>query len=323
MTITAGFRVQNGILLCADSMYTGASRIYQPKLFDYEFDVWSSEMTVNCSSIAFALSGNENYAKMAIEDCVEAVRSCARKDRTAKAITRLIRKAVKGINNEYVDTRPESEKENARFELIIGFFSPSSGHLLFKTSGPAVVTIERYCCSGVGAYLGEFIIGNALSADMRLWDFVLVAMNALAAAKSYDANCGGDTQMLVVGKSGFLSREVFYDIRATEECMASFQRACSQMMYRIGACGSSDDFDAEFEHSVNKIREVALLWNKEIRDYALGLIDKLMAEAQNPRILSPPPDRSRPSVSPIRHHFQPKKSRENYRSGFTMPIAAA
>ena len=31
---------------------------------------------------------------------------------------------------------------------------------------------------------------------------------------------------------------------------------------------------------------------------------KLTAEAQNARILPPPPDRFRPSISPIRRHFQ-------------------
>jgi 20S proteasome alpha/beta subunit len=33
MTITAGFRVVDGILLCADTLYTGGMKIYETKIF--------------------------------------------------------------------------------------------------------------------------------------------------------------------------------------------------------------------------------------------------------------------------------------------------
>jgi hypothetical protein len=67
MTIAAGFCVKDGILLCADSMYTGGSKVHQPKLFGYRLNSGTPE----ACSLAFALAGHENYGKMAIDDCVD------------------------------------------------------------------------------------------------------------------------------------------------------------------------------------------------------------------------------------------------------------
>ena len=66
MTIVAGFCAADGIVLAGDTMYSGGAKIHQPKLFSY-----SVALGENPCSLAFALTGNEAYGKMAIEDCVD------------------------------------------------------------------------------------------------------------------------------------------------------------------------------------------------------------------------------------------------------------
>lgn len=70
MTMAAGFRLQDGILLCVEMMYTGLMKIHRQKIFPMAF----SDTEPN-EHFAFALSGNEAYGKMAIDECAEALRN--------------------------------------------------------------------------------------------------------------------------------------------------------------------------------------------------------------------------------------------------------
>ena len=152
MTIAAGFWTSQGILLCADSQFTGSAKSNQPKIFGYPLH--RSNRDHNCL-IAFAVAGNAVNAKMAIEDCVEDIEECPPEKLTIKEAHSRFRANVKKIHEQYVDTRSDPvEKENARFALVIGCWLPMKrGLRLFRTDGPGV-TSEDYCCVGTGAYLG-------------------------------------------------------------------------------------------------------------------------------------------------------------------------
>jgi hypothetical protein len=120
MTIAAGFCVEDGILLASDTMYVGGSRVYQGKLFTY-----LNGNTPDECSLVFALAGHENFGRMAIEDCVQLLLDCPGEQRSLRKITTIFRDAVKAINDQYVDTRPDYERHDAKFELIIAGWFPS------------------------------------------------------------------------------------------------------------------------------------------------------------------------------------------------------
>src|SRR5262249_50081105 len=64
MTIAAGFRVREGIVLCTDTLYSSDTQTHERKIFWEEHDTYS---------MAIALAGLQPYARMAIEDCFEAL----------------------------------------------------------------------------------------------------------------------------------------------------------------------------------------------------------------------------------------------------------
>jgi hypothetical protein len=85
---------------------------------------------------------------------------------------------------------------------------------------------------------------NVFSAAMSAKDATLLAIQALAAAKAYDANCGGDTQFMMMKYGGAISRVVPYDIHSSERFIADYEQTSRQLLFDIG----SDDLpDAEFE----------------------------------------------------------------------------
>jgi hypothetical protein len=259
VTIIAGFHVQNGILLAADTMYTGGTKVHQPKLFGYTLNA----NTIESCSLVFALAGHENYGKMAIDDCVEEILGCEPKHRTMKAIKKALRKAVKAINDEYVDTRTDpAEKEAAKFDLIIGAWLPLAGGLqMFKSSGPAVLPAGLYHCAGIGAYLGDYLMRNVVSQSMNLKAAALLAIQALGAAKTYDSNCGGDTQFMTISPGGGLSPVVPYTIHNSESYISQFESFSRRLLFNVGDADMSDaDFEAWLTAFTDHVRVIRRLW---------------------------------------------------------------
>ena len=261
MTIAAGFRVQDGILLCSDSLYTGGTRAYQQKLFGYLLNGNTPDMC----TLAFALAGHENNGKMAIEECVDEVLDCPPEVRSLKKVKRALRKAVKSIYGEYVDCRPEAEKEASRFELIIGAWLPRGGGLkLFKSSGPAVLGADNYHCTGVGAYLGDYLMRDMAARNvpsMRMEDAALLSIRALTATKRYDAYCGGPTQFLRISNEGQLSNAVPYNIQDSETYVTEFEDAARRLLFKIGGIDDTDvGFDWQLESFVEEIKRIRKNW---------------------------------------------------------------
>ncbi len=281
MTIAAGFHCQDGVLLCADSMYVGGTKVHQPKLFGY---VVGGQEVVDSCSFAIALAGHENYGKMAIEDCVEEIKNCPADRRSARNIKQALRKAVKKINDDYVDTRPEShERENAKFDLIIAAWLPRGGGLrMFKSSGPAVLDADSYHCTGIGAYLGDYLMHNVFNRSMRVQDAALLAIQALSATKAYDSNCGGDTQFITISPGGALSNVVPYDVHTSEGYISDFERASRKLLFALGNLNLDDgDFRAECGEFIIEVDRLRAFWRGAGFDYMAKMLEILKEAKQS------------------------------------------
>jgi 20S proteasome alpha/beta subunit len=231
MTIVAGFRVKDGIVLCGDTMYTGGMKIHQPKLCSATLA--DSPDSVDRLSIAFALAGNEANARMAIEDCLEGINEIPTEKRNLRNITKSIRSAVLKINRDYVDGHSEAEKYGLQFGLIIGAWVPRGGYRLWATAGSGIISQEAYYCQGTGEYLGHYLIRPMFKMSMSITETVLLAIQTIAAVKKYDPNCGGDTQFVTITEGGALSAEVPYSALGVEGHIESFERMCRQLLFDV------------------------------------------------------------------------------------------
>lgn len=282
MTIVAGFCAADGLVLAGDTMYSGGAKIHQPKVFGY-----SVTLGENPCSLAFALAGHEDYGKMAIEDCVDEVRAGIAEERTIKSVKLALRTAIKQVNEEYVDRRPEAERESAKFELIIGVSVPPNGLRLFKTRGPTVVAAGDYHCAGSGWYLGDYLMRNTLIRSMSTREVILLAVQAFGAVKSYDANCGGETQFLMMLPSGEVTLPIAYDITRLEGHMAEFETLSRRLLLRLGdttttsLAAAVDPHDAGFEDElrdfIEQVRRIRLAWRQGEREYTRDFFRRLTA----------------------------------------------
>jgi hypothetical protein len=146
MTIVAGFVVQDGIVLCADTMYSGGMKVDRTKLFPARFD--------NGLSVVFALAGHEGCAKMAIQDCNDALAAIASDARSMKRIRRAVLGVVNSIHKNDIAALPQpTAQEEAQFSLLVAAWNEIEGLHLFKVLRTSIAEVKSYECHGIGRVL--------------------------------------------------------------------------------------------------------------------------------------------------------------------------
>jgi 20S proteasome alpha/beta subunit len=251
MTIVAGFWVQDGILICSDTQYTGGAKIYQQKLFP---------ATITGDSYVFALAGHERNGKMAIEDCRDAIQDLPVEERTLKTVKLALRKAVKPICDEYVLSRPQYEHPEVEFSLLVACWIPrGGGHKLFVIGkNGAVNLVDRYSCLGTGAYLGEYFIRPAFDIHMGINEVTILAAQVLNATKSYDPSCGGPSQVVAIKSDGKLDSNAFA-LPWAERFVREYDLHSRSLMFAVSDQKSSGaHFDDHLDSFINNIRDLRL-----------------------------------------------------------------
>ncbi len=259
MTIIAGFHVQDGILLVADTMYSGGVKIHQSKLFGYHLNFKTPEMC----ALTFALAGHEDHGKMAIEDCVAAVGAIEPEQRTLVNFREAMRASIRRIHDEYVDHASRGEHETAKFELIVGAWLPKAGGLkLFKSKGRSFLQVQdNYHCAGIGAYLGDYLMRPMFTPRMTVNEVALLAIQGFATAKSYDQYCGGDTQFIRILQGGQLTNVVPYDIQGSETYVSLFERASRSLLFSVGdPTIELPEFERRLTRYMDEVKSIRKLW---------------------------------------------------------------
>lgn len=189
MTIAAGFVVRDGILLCADSQYSGWEKVNRDKLFLFPF---------GASMVAFALSGDEAYGKTAIDDCAESIDGIPQEQHTVWSLRKAIRRSIKRVIDEY--SRRESLDQGQKPQFLIAI-NTCSECALFSSRETAIPRIDRFEFCGSGSYIGQYIMRcfSPLAVEMMTLDqAAIVGHYILATAKRHDLFCGGGSQFLAL-----------------------------------------------------------------------------------------------------------------------------
>lgn len=281
MTIVAGFEVRDGILLCGDTMYTGAIKIHQPKLTGASIRD-SADKADHCS-LAFALAGHEVNAKMAIEECIEGIKECPAEQRTLRKVKQIFRSAILAVHRHYVDGRSENERLAAWFDLIIGAWLPrGGGYNLFSTSGSAGLVVVDHDCLGSGSYFGHYVISPIFNRQMDIEEAALLAIQAIAAAKQYDPSCGGDTQFLTISEGGLLKGGLSpYDIASSEGYLARFEHLSRQLLFDVGNRRmDKKQFEVRLNEFTRRVRSIREIWSGKGTETIGQMLSHLTAEGQ-------------------------------------------
>jgi hypothetical protein len=105
---------------------------------------------------------------------------------------------------------------------------------LFYTSKTALVEFDTYQAVGSGGvYLGPYVLRRAYDKARTTDEAVVLAMQALAAAKLHDTYCGGPSQFLTIRK-GVLSPVVPFDVTEAEKEILQYEKLAARLLLEMG-----------------------------------------------------------------------------------------
>ena len=200
VTIAAGFKFKDGILLCADREITeGISKFSESKLFGEQIgpDV----------SLTFTLAGAMDYAEMAIQEIIAAVKSS--QHTTHAEIRAAMSDTVRDIYSEAIGGLLQSRQTEAGFGLLLGVWA--EGQLkLYASEDTAVKEVPQFRCIGIGKELAKYVLsrdGVRGSDRMSVQTAEAIALRIIQHVKESVSGCGKETDVLILDSRGVLTRK--------------------------------------------------------------------------------------------------------------------
>lgn len=208
VTIVAGFKTQDGIVLCADSQETvgGVSKRNVPKL---RFEPASKLSSGSDLAAAFCgATDNGAFMDMLIDEAWSAAKSATSLQEACNRVSQ----SIKHTYREHVNLYQTGYMPST--ELIYGVKMEGESRL-FYGQGPAIHEKEAYATGGIGSYMADFLAARMYGHHLSVGEAVILAGYVLFQAKEHVAECGGDSQIVVLrntASSGQIDQERTRDL---------------------------------------------------------------------------------------------------------------
>ena len=204
MTIVAGFKSHEGVVLCADTQETidQVSKHNVPKLrvepseSSYRVQRVMGEGSDDDLAVAFCgATDNGPYLDMVIDKAWEAAREAVSLAEACASIE----DSIKHTHREYGDIYQTGYLPST--EIIYGGRMEGDSKL-FYSLGPAITERKGFVAGGVGVHLANFIASRMYSEYLEVKQCVILAAYILFQTKEHVDGCGGDSQIAVLRAHG-------------------------------------------------------------------------------------------------------------------------
>lgn len=236
MTIAAGFKIQEGVVLCADTKhtYSGAMKLQSAKIFKKD-DYPSGIKT------AFCIVGSVRYCKMIIQKCEGALARLGAHECSRAEVRAVIETILITAFEEHIYRHPDFTRGSLAVGYLIAIWSPIDGIGFYSTEDTAINELVGYECLGAGSYLGHYLLRPLFRPNLKIKETILLATHALIQTKNYDDNCGGDSQFIWMRPDGTVSDVESFDISQNESYSKSFERLRQYIFYDLPDLDLEDD----------------------------------------------------------------------------------
>jgi 20S proteasome alpha/beta subunit len=186
VTLVAGFRCKNGVVICADTQHTGTYiKFAAPKL-------WTDR---NRTIIAGA-SSDVVYLKMAVDEIIERFENLPQwtESSVKKAISDALAKVYKAIRTAF----DAKDRERPQLLLMVAVRLDDWKAILIKTADTAVALVDTLEFVGAGEEVARLLMSPFYDSDLRVTEMQTIAAYCFRFAKASGSFCGGDTQTGVI-----------------------------------------------------------------------------------------------------------------------------
>jgi 20S proteasome alpha/beta subunit len=197
VTIIAGFKAPEGIVICADTQETQEpmKRHVKKVRVEPKFAHIRRIMGGVDVAAAFCGAGPGPFIDMLIDKAWKQ----ASQTRTLNETCEAIEEEIKRIYREYGEIFQPGSMPFA--EILYGVKAEGESRL-FLASGPVVVEKAEYETSGIGSDLANYLIGRMYGSSLNLYQCVILAAFVLLQTKNHVEGCGGQSHIAVLRNDG-------------------------------------------------------------------------------------------------------------------------
>jgi len=227
MTIAAGFVVRDGVLLCADTLYTpGGAKLPGAKIVASE---------IPCGKVIFAFAGNADFAQATIQKCLGSLRRKTPEQlATNAAIAAIVEKVLDSEYRRLVYNRPDRDQGTHDFRLLLACWNSSEEMASLYTSyETSIKACEEYDCFGAGYYLGNYLIRPMFHPTMSTEEAQIIATYAVARAKEYVEGCGDRTNIVTLKHDGTINGISWTETEPLERALKGFDARVRVLLFGL------------------------------------------------------------------------------------------
>jgi 20S proteasome alpha/beta subunit len=220
MSIVAGIRCSDGIVLCADSLHTGNGyTVLEPKMAKTECP---------CGTAIYGFAGNPSFARTAIMACHTALLSAPPE---ADMVQILAREVSREFRRLVLSVPTYAADYSYHYRLLIGIRLPNGYTDLLTTEGHSLSYCGgNYTCIGTDDTLALYLLRSLYRSDMNVDRALIAAAHMIGRVKSYVPHCGGPTQFLWLTEGESKPEIAEFHLSRLEEAFTEIERRTSEML---------------------------------------------------------------------------------------------
>jgi len=186
VTLVAGFRCKNGVVLCADSQHTGQYiKFVAPK-------VWTDRNRV----VVAGACTDVVYLKMAVDELIERFENLTQW--TESSVRKVISDAVGQVYKAIRKGFDMTDRDRPQLLLMVAVRPDDWKAILIKTSDTAVAIVNDFDFIGAGEEVARLLMSPFYDGDLRVTEMQTIAAYCFRYAKATGSFCGGNTHIGVV-----------------------------------------------------------------------------------------------------------------------------
>lgn len=253
MTIATGIICQDGLLLAADSKFSGGGQtILGTKLF---------AESLSFGSVAFTFAGHMAFAQATISKALHVLKIKQAKITTTEDVADEIQKILEKEYNAHVYRHPDRASQQFEYDLIVGVrTNVDQAPRLFSSLCTCLrPSSDKFESVGTGNALFNYLTRrNELRQDKTLEEMLVQVVTAMGSVKGYVEGCGGNTEAIAIRNDGTLTSGKRFDLFSTEKYGMAFHRDSQRLFDAFSNYAvSENEFEALlgiFESDVRKLR---------------------------------------------------------------------
>lgn len=169
------------------------------------------------------------------------------------------------IYDRYVAGAPtETEKEQARFEIIFGVTLHGGEPYILASTGRAVDDVGDFATRGTGSFLSDYIIRQWYDPlTLTLPQVAVGALQFLSAAKRHCESVSGPSQFLTICK-GSMTDVISREFGRAEERIEQYEQATGRLLFHLGNVLSDDiAFSGNLDRFSKDVTAIRSQWKSD------------------------------------------------------------